>query len=64
MTMIFASPQWIERIKELLAELVIENGDRLAGHHFSLSETSSIRAAQKPVPPSGGTDVNVSDSEK
>lgn len=49
MTMIFASPQWIERIKELLAELVIENGDRLAGHHFSLSETFTS------VPPDGGT---------
>jgi len=49
MTMIFASPQWIERIKELLAELVMENGDRLAGHHFSLSETFTS------VPPDGRT---------
>lgn len=49
MTMIFASPQWIERIKELLAILVAENGDHLAGHHFSLSETFTS------VPPDGGT---------
>ncbi|SBV32868.1 protein of unknown function [uncultured Sphingopyxis sp.] len=49
MTMIFAGPQWIERIKELLARLVTENSDRLAGHHFSLSETFTS------VPPDGGT---------
>lgn len=49
MKMIFAGPPWIERIKELLAILVAENCDRLAGHHFSLSETFTS------VPPDGGT---------
>ncbi|WP_257544069.1 hypothetical protein [Sphingopyxis sp. DBS4] len=49
MTMNFADQRWIERIKELLAQLVADSSDRLAGHHFSLSETFTS------VPPEGGT---------
>ena len=49
MTMVFADARWIERIKQLLAGLVAENSDKLAGHRFSLSETFTA------VPPDGGT---------
>jgi hypothetical protein len=47
--MIFASPQWIARIKELLVQLVAENRPQLVDHRFSLSETFTS------VPPDGTT---------
>lgn len=45
----FASPEWIERIKGLLAELVAEHSDSLRDANFSLSETFTA------VPPDAKT---------